>query len=141
MKKFLNSVTGRYVIFGLCLFLVVIAISFFEAQGRITVNFTDTAVEISSNKYNMLVKYELIESVELMDMPDRGDSKGGNDDASIRIGEWNNDVWGDYTVLAIPHATNCIVLHLNDGRTFVFNARSNDYTAELFAQLQSHLAG
>lgn len=140
MKRFLNSVAGRYTIFGLCLFLVVIGVSMIEAHGRIQVEFSATQVEITSNRYNMTVKYDLIESVELVDLPDKGERIDGTDESSIRYGIWTNDTWGEYYVCAIPHATNCIVMHLNDGRTFVFNARSNDYTAELFAELQSHLA-
>lgn len=141
MKKFLNSVAGRYTIFGLCLFLVVIGISFIEAYNRIQVEFSNTEINITSNKFSMCVEYDLIESIELMDMPDRGESTGGSDDGSIRFGDWTNETWGDYVSLSIPHATNCVVIHLNDGRTFVFNSRNNDTTAEIFATFQSHLEG
>ena len=139
MKKFLNSVTGRYLIFGLCLFAVVIGVSMVEAHFRIEVAVTDTDISVGSNRYNLRVEYDLIETLELVEMPDRGENIDGRDETSIRYGIWSNDIWGEYTVLAVPNATNCIVLHLNDGRTFVFNARSNDYTAEIFAQLQTHL--
>ena len=139
MKKFLNSVTGRYLIFGLCLFAVVIGVSMVEAHFRIEVTVTDADISVGSNRYNLRVEYDLIETLELVEMPDRGENIDGRDETSIRYGIWSNDIWGEYTVLAVPNATNCIVLHLNDGRTFVFNARSNDYTAEIFAQLQTHL--
>lgn len=139
MKKFLNSVTGRYLIFGLCLFAVVIGVSMVEAHFRIEVTVTDADISVGSNRYNLRVEYDLIETLELVEMPDRGENIDGRDETSIRYGIWSNDTWGEYTVLAVPNATNCIVLHLNDGRTFVFNARSNDYTAEIFAELQSHL--
>ena len=139
MKKFLNSVTGRYLIFGLCLFAVVIGVSMVEAHFRIEVTVTDADISVGSNRYNLRVEYDLIETLELVEMPDRGENIDGRDETSIRYGIWSNDTWGEYTVLAVPNATNCIVLHLNDGRTFVFNARSNDYTAEIFAQLQTHL--
>lgn len=139
MKKFLNSVAGRYTVFGLCLFAVAIAFSFVGAHFRIDVVFSDTDMSISSNRYNMSVEYELISSAELVSMPDRGEHIDGKDENDIRYGIWNNDTWGEYYVCAIPNATNCIVMHLNDGRIFVFNARSNDYTAELFAELQTHL--
>ena len=140
MKKFLNTVAGRYTIFGLILFVVVLGISMVEAHYRIQAEFSDTQVTITSNRYTMTVRYDLIESIELVDMPDRGEHVDGKDDINIRYGIWNNDTWGEYYVCAIPNATNCIVMHLNDGRTFVFNARSNDYTADLFAELESHLA-
>lgn len=140
MKKFLNTVAGRYTIFGLVLFIVVLGISMVEAHFRIQAEFSDTQIAITSNRYNLTVRYDLIESIELVDMPDRGEHIDGKDDINIRYGIWTNDTWGEYYVCAIPNATNCIVMHLNDGRTFVFNARSNDYTAELFAELESHLA-
>ena len=139
MKKFLNSYVGRYVIFGLCLFIVVIGVSLVEAHFRIDVAMSDAQMTVSSNRYNMSVEYSLIESAELAEMPDRGENIDGKDETSIRYGQWSNGTWGEYYVCAIPNATNCVVLHLTDGRTFVFNARSNDYTAELFAELQSHL--
>lgn len=141
MKKFLNSVAGRYTIFGICLFVVAIGFSFFESYNRIQVAFNDTQISITSNKYSMRVEYDLIESIELMDMPDRGESNGGSDDGSIRFGNWTNETWGDYVSLSIPHATNCVVIHLNDGRTFIFNSRDNDTTAEIYATFQSYLDG
>lgn len=140
MKKFLNTYLGRYLIFGLCLFAVVVGVSLVEAQFRIEVAMTDADITVTSNRYNLRVEYDLITSAELTEMPDRGENIDGKDETSIRYGVWSNETWGEYTVLAIPNATNCIVLHLNDGRIFVFNARSNDYTAELFGQLQDHLS-
>lgn len=140
MKRFFNSYAGRYTVFGLCLFLVVIGFSMVESHFRIDVALNDTEIVVNSNRYNMQVQYDLIASAELVEMPDRGERVDGKDETSIRYGIWTNDTWGEYVVIAIPNATNCIVMHLNDGRTFVFNARSNDYTAELYAQLQSHLA-
>ena len=139
MKKFLNTYVGRYLIFGLCLFVVVIGVSMVEAHFRIDVAMTDTEITIHSNRYNLRVEYDLIASAELVEMQDRGDAIDGKDETSIRYGNWTNVTWGDYTVLAIPNATNCVVMHLTDGRTFVFNARSNDYTTELFQELQDHL--
>lgn len=141
MKRFFNTYAGRYTIFGLCLFLIVIGFSVVEGHFRIGVTFSDTEIAVTSNRYNMQVEYDLIASAELVEMPDRGEHIDGKDETSIRYGAWKNEAWGDYVVVAVPNATNCVVMHLHDGRTFVFNARSNDYTAELFTQLQSHLAG
>ena len=55
MKKFLNSVTGRYLIFGLCLFAVVIGVSMVEAHFRIEVTVTDADISVGSNRYNLRV--------------------------------------------------------------------------------------
>ena len=139
MKKFWQLVSRKDLIFIICIFLLVIVISLVEPLTKITVTMDDSAVEAKSTRYFINVKYELIESAELVEMPDKGNVVNGSDDMSIRYGIWNNDTWGEYTIVAIPNATNCIVMHLHDGRTFVFNARSNEYTAELFAALSAHL--
>lgn len=140
MKKFWQLVSKRHLIFISCIFLIVIVLSLLEPLTKITVEFNDASVYINSTRYYMSVEYEKIAYVELVQMPDRGEVVNGSDDMTIRTGIWTNDTWGEYTVCAIPHASNCIVMHLTDGRIFVFNARSDDYTAELYHELLTHAA-
>ena len=139
-KKFWQLVSKKDLIFGALLILVVVIITFVEINNKITVTFEDAAVTIQSSKYSMKVDYDLISSAELVEMPDEGEVVDGFDDMSIRTGNWHNAAWGDYVVCAVPQATNCVVMHLTDGRTFVFNCKSNEETAAIYETLTAHIA-
>ena len=91
MKKFLNTYAGRYLIFGLCLFAVVIGVAMVEAHFRIDVAMTDTEITIHSNRYNLRVEYDLIASAELVEMPDRGDAIDGKDETTIK-NSWQKEL-------------------------------------------------
>lgn len=139
MKKFFQLVPLRHILFVLFLFAAVLLTSFVQNYFRINVEFSDTDISITSSKYSMRVDFDLVESIELMEMPDRGELVDGRNSSTLRYGNWKNDTWGDYVVLITPHATNCIVIHLTDGRTFVFNIRSNEDTASTYATFQTYL--
>lgn len=139
-EKFRRLVSLRYLAFGIILFAVVIGIGLIESTYKVTVKFSDEAVDINSTRYYyMNIPYDMVDSIELVEMPDAGEVVNGKYDMTVRYGQWKNDTWGEYVVCMDPDATNCIVVHLDDGRTFVFSRRNNEKTAEDFATFQSYL--
>lgn len=138
-KKFWKLVSKRDLIFGSIIFVLVIVLTFFESANKVTVKFGEEAVDIKAPKYSMNIPYEMVASVELVEIPDRGETEDGRDDMVTRTGLWNNEAWGEYYACLDLQTTNCIVVHLNDGRIFVFSRRSNDETAAVFETFQTYL--
>lgn len=139
MKKFWKIVSKKDVIFLLCIFALVIVITFFDFANKIKVNFDDEAVNIKTSKYSMRVEYTLVDSIELTDIPEAGSSIDGADDMVVRTGVWTNGAWGEYTACMVLTHGKCIVIHLNDGRIFAFNSTSASKTAEVYQTFLSHL--
>lgn len=140
MKKFWQLVSIKHLIFGTALFLVVIGLSFFESSNKVTVTLGEDAVDIKAAKYSMNIPYAMVDSVELTSLPDRGNVLDGSDDMTVRTGFWNNTTWGDYYICADLASTDCIVVHLNDGRIFVFSRKNNEETSDIYHELQNRLS-
>ncbi len=139
MKKFWKLVSKRDFFFILIIFISVGILSFFESADKVKVEFGDDAVTIAAPRYSMNIPYDMVVSVELMDMPDQGEVIQGNDDMTVRTGNWVNDTWGEYFVCADLDATKCIVAYLDDGQIFVFSRKDNEETTTLYETLQANL--
>ena len=140
MKKFWQLVSKKDFFFILAIFIGVIIMSFFESANKVQVVFGSDAVDIAAPRYSMNIPYEMVDSVELVPMPDAGKVTQGNDDMTCRTGSWKNEVWGEYFVCADLDASDCIVARLKDGRIFVFSRKDNASTAQDYETLQSYLA-
>lgn len=139
-KKMKMLVPMKHVAFILVLTAGMLAIAFFDSAEDIKITIESEDVTIKASGYAMNIPYEMIESMELVDMPDQGEIISGKDDLVVRFGNWKNEAWGEYFICADLDATKCIVAHLNDGRIFVFSRKSNKETTEIFEALQPYVA-
>lgn len=138
-EKFWKLVSRKDLVFGILLFAVVIAMTVFETYNKVKVEFSDTAVDIRTSKYSMNIPYEIVESVELEALPDAGQVVDGADDMAARTGHWENEIWGEYYICADLNSPTCIVVHLKDGRIFVFSRRNEEETAQIYETLVDNL--
>ena len=139
-QSFSKSSMKRQFLFGLFLFAVMIPIAVLDSNTQVKVNFYDTDVYIKSDKYTMSVPYDIIEAAELVPMAEPGERvENSYDNDVLRAGVWYNEAWGEYHIAADLDTSNCIVLHLDDGRTFVFSCKSDKKTTSLYEELQTHL--
>lgn len=138
-QKFWKLVSKKHLIFGVLLFAAVIALSLSQSAEAVTVTFGDSAVDIAASRFSMNIPYDMVDHAELVEIPDRGDVIDGTDDMAVRTGQWTNDTWGEYFVCADLDASNCIAVHLNDGRIFVFSRKDNAETAQIFETFQTYL--
>ena len=138
-SKFWKLVSKKHLVFGTLLFVVVIVMSMFEAKGKVKVNFDETAVDIVSPKYHMNIPYDIVDHIELMELPDKGEVIKGSDDMSVRTGNWKNEAWGEHYICVNLSSTNCIAVYLEDGRVFVFSRYSNSENARDFETFQNYL--
>ena len=138
-KKIKMLVPLKQVVFILVLMAAMLAIAFYDSAEDIKVTIEPESVTIKATGYTMNIPYEMIESMELVDMPKEGTIISGKDDLVVRYGNWENEAWGEYFICADLDATKCIVAHLDDGRVFVFSRKSNQETETIFENLQSYV--
>lgn len=141
--KFRDIFSLKYILFALLIVVVMIPCLIIQSNNTVKINLEETQVYIRSSRYQMLIDYEIISSLELVPMPEAGEelSDDSFDDGVVRYGEWKNDTWGPYTVCADLDVDNCIVAHLNDGRLFVFNRKNTTETESIYQQLLTKLPG
>lgn len=142
--KFVNFFRSHAVIkqllFVLVLFALLIPVAIWDSNSQVKVRFGSDTVSVKCDRYSMSILYADIASAELTELAEPGEPIADcRDDAIILCGVWSNEPWGEYTVVADPDATNCIKLHLKDGRILVFSRKNNNSTAEDFAELQGFL--
>lgn len=138
-EKFWKLVSLKHLFFGILVFVLVIAMSFIEAQHRVRVDLGEAEIVIRSSRYTMTVPYDMIESAQLLPLAEAGTVIDGTDNMTIRTGTWENTIWGEYSVCADLSASNCVALRLTDGRMFVFSRTSNEETEEIYLQMISKL--
>ena len=139
-QSFSKKAVLRQLFFVLALFAVLIPMAFWDSDTQVKVSFESSSVYIRSDKYSMTIPYNIIDSAELADLEEPGEKvEDGFDNDIIRTGVWKNDTWGEYRIVADLDADNCIVIHLNDGRVFVFSCKNNSKTAEIYEDLQTYL--
>ena len=139
-QSFSKSAIKRQFFFGLFLFAVMIPLAILDSNTQVKVSFNDISVFIKSDKYTMEIPYDIIESANLEDLAEPGERvQNSYDNDVLRAGIWENDTWGQYHIAADLDADKCIVAHLTDGRTFVFNSKNDEKTETIFAELQTYL--
>ena len=139
-EKFWKLVSKKDLVFVTLIFVAVIVFSFLESGNKVKVEFTDVSVNaVSSSKYYLDIPYNAVERIELVDTAQRGENIDGRDDMVTRTGRWKNDSWGEYYACIDLQTSKCIVVHLDDGRIFVFSRKNDEETAMIFETFQSHL--
>ena len=142
--KFWQSFSKKAVLkqlgFALFIFAILIPLSFWDSGRQVRVSFDDDGIFVKSKKYSMSVSYHQIASAELSKLAEPGEKlQDGFDNDILRAGMWHNDVWGEYYITADLDTSNCVVLHLDDGRIFVFSCKDDETTASYYTQLLPYL--
>ena len=138
--KFREMFVPKQIFFAVAVLAIFIVMGLWDSATQVKVTFADQEVLVDTDRYDMTVPYDLIESAELTDLPEAGvQIANGADDQTIRTGLWDNDTWGEHHICADLESDTCIVMHLNDGRIFVFTGKDEEQTAQHFAALQEKL--
>ena len=138
MKKFWQVVSKKDLIFGLIILALTIVISL-KPSNKVRVQFEEAGVDIVTTKYSMNIPYDMVASIALVEKPELGEQIDGYNDNIVAYGIWKNDTWGEYYIVADLDTSNCIVLRLIDGRTFVFSCKDDETTVSHYEQLRLHL--
>jgi len=138
--KFRDYFSIKHILFTIVILAIFIVLAIVDSNTQVKVTFESDTVHVNSDKYNLSIPYELIQSTELIDLPEAGEEiVNGRDDQTIRSGLWKNDTWGEHDIVVDLEAENCIVVHLTDGRIFVFSIKNTEETEKTYETLQTYL--
>lgn len=138
-EKFKKLVPLKHILFVLALFAVTLVIFYFDSSEDIKVTFSEASVTAKASSYQMDIPYDMIESAELVDMEDGGTKITGSDNIVTRLGNWENEAWGEYFICADLDALTCIKVNLDDGRIFIFSRKNDEETASIYQELLTYL--
>ncbi len=143
MKDFFLKLKQMYnvrdLFFVALVFGLMLVFAFCESATLMDVTFGETAVDITAKRYTMNIPYELVESIEIGEICPDDDLLQGKYDFALRTGLWTNEEWGEYYACMDLAPKTCIMVHLNDGRLFVFSHQSDKTVAEEFETLQDYV--
>lgn len=125
--------------FTAVLFVGILAIAFFRGESMMDVTFGETAVDVTTSRYSMNIPYDMVESIEIGQIDEDDELVNGVADIALRTGTWRNEQWGEYSACVDVQTGKCILVHLNDGRLFVFSHESDEKVQSDFETLQSYL--
>ena len=105
----------------------------------IKVTFGGEALDVVTNRYSMNIPYDMIESVEIGDLDKDDEIITGKGDIALRTGHCVNKDWGEYYGILDLQTKKCVVIRLDDGRTFVFSHQSDEKVQSDAETLKSHI--
>ena len=136
--KFREMFVPKQIVFAIVVLAVFILLGLWDSATQVKVEFSDSVVMVDTDRYDMTIPYDLIETAELVVIPEAGvQIANGADDETLRTGLWENDTWGEHHICADLESDTCIVLRLTDGRIFVFTGKDSEETAQHFEMLQT----
>lgn len=132
MKQFWQMISKKDAIFVTVIMVIAALVGLTMPLSPIEVTFGEASVDVVHKRYSLNIPYEAVESLELAEMPDPGKCRDGLEGREFSYGAWVNDAWGEYTVCRDHNAPNAVLVHLNDGRLFVFSRLDREETELLY---------
>ena len=129
----------RDLAFTALLFALILTVAFCRAEDMITVNYGEKAVDVMTNRYSLNIPYDMIESVQIGDVDEDDEIIKGKGDIALLTGHCVNKVWGEYYGIIDRQTSKCVLIHLNDGRLFVFSHQSDEKVQQDYENLLSRL--
>lgn len=130
----------RDVAFTALIFAIILTMAFCMGKTMMDVTFGETALDITTSRYSMNIPYDMVESVELGQINELDEVIQGKADIALRTGQWHSEIWGEYSACLDMQTENCVLVHLNDGRLFVFSYESNETNEEAYETLLSKIS-
>lgn len=121
------------------LFGIILTMAFCKGENMMDVIFGNDAVDIVTDRYSMNIPYELVDSIEIAEYSEDDEPINGRSDIALRSGVWESEAWGEYYACIDLQTDTCILVHLNDGRLFVFSHDSDKTVAAEYETFLSHL--
>ena len=93
---------------------------------------TDSFTVTGPEDFAFTVSYDQIERMELFELSDPGSAVTGSENRSIRWGEWENSVFGKYTVCAAKRTDTVILITTRENAYFAFNYHTQKETEKIY---------
>lgn len=109
--------------------------------GKITATCDQESFTVDSTYHEQTtVQYADIESVEFRETDIIGERTMGFGSATLLLGTFNNEEFGNYTRYSYTKATSCVVIRVN-GKVLVIGLESYEQTKEFYDELAKHVGG
>lgn len=127
--------------------ILVFIVAFFllsslRGQTMVNVSFDDDTLTLTAPKdYSLVIEYDQVETVDLVDSFDPGTVISGDENRSCRWGTWENSDWGQYTLAVSKKIDNVILLTTATDERIAFNFENETSTAamhQMFTELLAH---
>jgi len=136
-KSKTEAAIGKGVTIFVALLLVGVAVLMFT--GNVEVTLTEDALTVDSIYAQPLtVDLDAIDSVEYREYCDPGSRTMGFGSAKLSLGTFQNEEFGLYTRYSYNATDDCIVI-TSQGKTLVFNGKSEEQTKDIYASLEKAL--
>lgn len=129
----------RDMFFAILLIGLMVILAFCNAEDMMDVTFGETSLDVVTKRYSMNIPYELVDFIEIGEIDPDDEIIQGKGDIALRTGHCTNKDWGEYYGCIDLQTSKCILIHLNDGRLFVFSHKSDAQVESDFATFQSYL--
>lgn len=129
--------------FPLIVLTVAIFVGLFFLQGdnRVMIDVQGGAVTVDGPQGSYFsVRYEDIDTLELIDCLDRGECVDGGTRRGYSYGLWRSAALGEYTLIVRDKVDACIVITDRSGQTLAFNYESGEVTNNLYELILKLLA-
>lgn len=113
---------------------------FFQEKGAVETVFNDEFFGVSTQKDALFIRYEDVESAELIDAEsfDLGRQLDGHAGKRYLQGVWHNELLGDYTLSVNTKSASWILLQY-DGKALVFSGNKSAQTEQYYKTLTGYL--
>lgn len=130
-KKNLLVFTGITAVLLVLLAVVMVLVT----AGTVDVGFEEEQLTVTAfTRPEEVYDRESIHSVSLEPLPDVGKRKRGIENAKIAAGVFDNDAYGQYTLMVYPDCQTAVVLETDTG-IVVINQADQDLTEDCFQQI------
>ena len=141
LRELLSTPAGRTsLVFALIMLALIVYGLFFQEKGAVEVVFNEEVFAISTEDEPIFVRYEDVESAELIpaDSFDAGEMLSGHEGKRYLQGSWRSDTLGDYRLSVNTRSASYILLRYTDG-VIVFSANKTAQTEKVYQTLTDYL--
>ena len=125
--------------FAVVVLAVVVVMAFCSGENMMTVTFGEEAVDVVTDRYTLNIPYNMVESIEIAEISKDDEQIDGRSDLALRTGAWKHERWGEYYGCMDLQTKTCILVHLKDGRLFVFSHESDKTVQAEYEEFLTHL--
>ena len=116
----------------LAIMIVVSLVSCLHQNHVVGFDWTENSMRVTDpGGASSTIVYEDITALELEERPNFGTCIDGGQTSSWLYGDWENEVWGQYTLCASTAPNLCIVIH-TAGHVYVLSYESDEITSALY---------
>lgn len=141
LRELFSTSAGRTsLVFALIMLALIVYGLFIQEKGAVEVVFNEEVFAISTEDTPIFIRYEDVESAELIsaDSFDAGEPLSGHAGNRYLQGLWRNEQLGEYRLSVNTRSASYVLLRYTDG-VIVFSANKTTQTEKVYQTLTDYL--